>query len=126
MRGWSHVGAALLCWTVLAHPVRVLDGDTFEAALETHVVAIPGSDQPRLEPERVRLLDVDAPERGQEGYEEARRFVEQWLGKQPFTLRYCRRDAFGRILGRAQRNGEDLSMALAAKGLARMSEGRKE
>lgn len=85
---------------------RVIDGDTFIL----YAIRVPAE-------ERVRLLGVDAPERGQPGFEEAKAFVETWLALGSWRLMACKRDSFGRLLGTAMRAGESLGDALVAAGL---------
>lgn len=100
---------ALLCCTACAHPwatpprpherfaarlVRVIDGDTLAVSVRDH-------------PVRVRLLDIDSPERGEPGWAEASAAARQRYGP-PDTRLSCTigprpRDAFGRILARCLR-----------------------
>lgn len=97
------------CLTLQIPPTqvrRILDGDTF--ALWN--VGL-GNE------ERVRVLEIDTPERGQPGYEEARAFTAAWLAQGNFTLSACRRDSFGRLLATVTRNGVSLADALYNAGL---------
>ena len=71
---------AVLCWTVNAHPVRAVDGDTVDVLVETWIGF--GS-RPVLTPERIRVLGVNTPERGQPGFQEASDYSEAWLMKLP-------------------------------------------
>ena len=101
----------LLCLTLLidpAHVRRVIDGDTFTLY---HVGV--------LSEEKVRLLHVDTPERGQPGFATATEFTADWLMLGSFTLDTCRRDSFGRLLATATRNGKGLSEALLEAGLGK-------
>jgi micrococcal nuclease len=72
-----------------ARLVRVIDGDTL-------AVTVNG------QPVRVRLLDLDAPERGQPGHAEATRAAQARFGpagtRLSCTIGPVPRDAFGRIL----------------------------
>lgn len=98
----------LLCLTLLlvpGHVKTVLDGDTFKL----YSIGVPAE-------ERVRLLGVDTPERGQPRFDEARDFTTHWLSRGPFTLTVCTRDGFGRLLGTLTRNGDDLSQGLIGAG----------
>ncbi len=70
--------------------VRVIDGDTIVVRY-------------REVEERVRYRDVDTPERGQPGYDEARRFNQELLvgGMARLEINYAEgngRDSFGRLL----------------------------
>jgi len=103
----------LVCFIVTARPGRVIDGDTFDAELDIWLglVAV----------ERVRVLGVDTPEL--KGATKAaglvsKQFTETWLSKGTIEIEACRRDAFGRVLGRVNRGGDYLADALLATGLA--------
>jgi endonuclease YncB( thermonuclease family) len=106
---------ALLCWTVAVTEVRaVVDGDTFRARVEVW----PGI----LADETIRVLGVDTPEmRGgsPESREAARRateFTRAWLAQGPVMLWVCRRDHFGRVLGRVYRGDSVLADELVHAG----------
>lgn len=109
-------------WRVL----RVIDGDT---------LVIDGYDG---EPTSVRLLGIDAPERGEPGHAEAtaglRDLVERsgggggggvvWLVFDPGANRGRKRDSFGRLLCRVEVEGSggeriDVGAALLERGLVR-------
>ena len=64
---------------------RVIDGDTFELA---------GGD-------RVRMLGIDTPERGEPYYDRATEFVDSLVLGRPVKIEYAdrRRDNYGRLLG---------------------------
>ena len=101
----------LLCLAMLVlpgHVKRTIDGDTFIL----YSVGVPNE-------ERVRLLGIDTPERGQPGFEAAKLFTDQWVRTGDFTLTTCKRDSFGRLLGTLTRGTEDLGTALMAAGLAK-------
>lgn len=107
-----HVGQiALFCLVIHLQPEavqRVIDGDTFAL----YHVGIPPE-------ERVRLLGVDTPEHGEPGFDEATAFTQSWLAHGPWTLTTCKRDSFGRLLGTAMRDGDDLGQQLTAHGLTK-------
>ena len=101
----------LLCLSFVLQPEhvkRVIDGDTF---ILFHV-GIPAE-------ERVRLLGVDTPEKGQAGYDAATEFTTAWLKAGPSELTACKRDSFGRLLGGITRGKESLSGALLENGYAK-------
>lgn len=87
------------------HVRRVVDGDTWIA----YHVGVPPE-------ERIRVLGVDTPERGEPGYDEARLLTGAWLAVDTFTVRACRRDSFGRLLADVSRNFRMLSDTLIAAG----------
>jgi micrococcal nuclease len=100
----------LLCLTLIIPSTqvrRVLDGDTF--ALWN--VGL-GNE------ERVRVLDIDTPERGQPGFAEATTFTVHWLAVGNFTITACKRDSFGRLLVVVSREGHmNLADSLYVNGL---------
>lgn len=98
-----------LCLTLVLtppHVKRVVDGDTFIA----YHVGVPPE-------ERVRILEIDTPERGHPGFDAARSFTATWLAQGDFTLHACKRDSFGRLLATVTRDGASLADALYAAGL---------
>jgi len=116
-QSWKHLlPMIILCWSVTVHPadiIRSLDGDTFEARIPIWLglVAV----------ERVRLLGVDTPElKGttKAAGLAAKQFTSDWLARGPVEIEACRRDAFGRVLGKVNRGGDDLGDALLATGHA--------
>lgn len=71
--------------------VRVVDGDTLDLAVRGH-------------PVRIRLLGIDAPERGQPGWTTARDRLASRLGPRARCIIGPKpRDAFGRVLARCMR-----------------------
>ncbi len=64
--------------------IKVIDGDTFEIASG----------------ETIRLLCVDTPEKGQEGYEEAKAYLESLIlnKKVFFNSSVTNKDKYGRLL----------------------------
>lgn len=99
----------LACLSVILtsrHVMRVIDGDSF---ILYSVGVVPE--------ERVRILNIDTPEKGQPGYDAARAFTVNWLEQGNFTLTACKRDSFGRLLATISRNGVSLADQLYANGL---------
>ncbi len=80
-------------------PVRIIDGDTFKAATITTI-------SPTLEVTELtsfRLLGVDTPERREEGYQEAKDYLQKMIGGKLIHVRLKsghgkKRDSFGRFL----------------------------
>lgn len=70
--------------------MKIIDGDTFEYYDED------------MNYKTVRLLCVDTPEKGEEGYEEAKRFLEQLLLCEEIILKHSDysndTDKYGRLL----------------------------
>jgi endonuclease YncB( thermonuclease family) len=94
--------AAVNPWSVL-EVERVIDGDSLiltRARLvgETDDLFIYAADK---DPVRVRLVHVDTPERGEEGWGLAKQQLETWTAawEDDLVLHTVGRDNFGRILG---------------------------
>lgn len=78
---------------------------------------------------RVRLAHIDAPERGEAGFDEANRALAALIdGKEvrcelvdadPRTEGFQDRDKFGRPVARCSAGGVDVGAAMVAKGKAR-------
>src|SRR5690606_16090848 len=85
--------------------VRVVDGDTVVLAWRPAEALV----------ERVRLLNVDTPERGHPGYDEATAFVRRRLaGARTIRLEFedhrPTRDAYGRVLAYIHVDGVNLNV----------------
>lgn len=88
------------------HVKRTIDGDTFVL----YHVGVPPE-------ERIRVLAIDTPERGQFGFEAAKAFTTEWLATGPFSIYTCKRDSFGRYLAVVSRNESILADTLVSLGL---------
>lgn len=95
--------------------VRVTDGDSFVCGGNVKAI-VPDSNS--WTP-RVRVIGVDAPERGEEGWEQAREHLVAWLQAGPFDLRCYGREKYGRLLADAERDGQSLSDYLIDSGTVR-------
>lgn len=89
-----------------ASVINVSDGDTFRAIMEG-------------EEKRIRLSNIDCPERGQDFGSKARRYAhERLMGKQ-IHIRVDGTDQYGRILGTViLEDGVNLNEDLVKNGLA--------
>lgn len=67
-----------------ARLLRVIDGDT--------IYVVP------TEYSKLRLLGVQTPEKGQEGYEYSTQLVKEWIGNDELRIVYEKEDSFGRQL----------------------------
>ncbi len=82
---------------------QVVDGDTF--------IISSG--------EYVRLIGIDAPERGEEGYQEAADFLRRFEGKAVvLESEGADRDSYGRLLRHAYVGNTSISVALLESGHA--------
>lgn len=70
--------------------INVIDGDTITLLEKT-------PEQKRTC--RIRLEGIDTPERGQNGYEGAKKYLEKLIWGETVTVQYTRHDRYGRILG---------------------------
>lgn len=112
------LAAALLNYVAWAADVRVIDGDTLEVAGE-----------------RVRLVNIDAPEiNGKctaeiERAQAAKRFLADAVAAAGGAVeleRVPRKDRYGRTLAFVRVNGRDVGEQLIAAGLARPWRGKRE
>ncbi|ENJ9364443.1 thermonuclease family protein [Salmonella enterica] len=86
--------------------IRVLDGDTIEVLQEQ-------------QPVRVRLLNIDAPEKKQPYGRWSKEQLKALLAGQPVTVTYTQTDRYGRVLGRVvTANGTEANRQQVLKGAA--------
>lgn len=110
---------ALLCLPALVLParpeaafqlqgrvVRILDGDTVE-------LLVGG-----FRTERIRLVGIDAPEKGQPFGTASRKRLASLCFLRDLQVRADKRDRYGRLLGRLFAGGEDLNRRMIAEGMA--------
>lgn len=103
LAGMPQQQACLETTIVPEHVKRTIDGDTF---ILYHVGVPPE--------ERIRVLGVDTPERGQPGADSATAFTRAWVKASDFIIRACRRDSFGRLLATVKRGTSNLADTLIA------------
>lgn len=86
-----------------AHIDRIIDGDTIESNGTS-----------------IRLLGINAPERGEYFYEEARKFLEDSILNQTANLKYGKEkyDKYHRILAYVFLNGKNINIELVENGYA--------
>ncbi|HFM1464116.1 TPA: thermonuclease family protein [Escherichia coli] len=93
--------------------IRVLDGDTIE------VKTLPAKIVVYEVPIRVRLINIDAPEKKQPFGRWSANQLKALLAAQPVTVTYTQRDRYGRIIGRVfTTNGTDASRFMVKSGAA--------
>ena len=95
--------------------VMVVDGDTLDVTCEGQSA-----------PVRVRLIGIDAPERGRECAAEASEFARVYTEGKPLRLLPRGKDTYGRLLAFvfAGEETESLNYRLLENGLARLYTGR--
>ena len=103
----------MLLWLCLAATlanvsvVRVSDGDT---------ITVQPVDS--VEPVRVRLAQIDAPEKKQPYGLEAKATLSALLDGHTVTVEYDKTDRYGRVIGQLYADGKDVNLALVEAGMA--------
>ena len=85
--------------------VRIVDGDTVHASLEGILY-------------KIRLVEIDAPERDQPFGEAAKVYLGELLSDGIFSAELSGKDRYGRYLGRLYQNGLDINREMVDEGLA--------
>jgi micrococcal nuclease len=80
---------------------RVIDGDTLDVIID---VGFRFTTRQRL-----RLLELDTPERGEPLWREATEQLRALVTNQPLTVTTVKQDSFGRWLAHVEVNGQDVS-----------------
>ena len=86
--------------------VNVADGDTITVLDSTK------------QQHRIRLLHIDAPERGQAYGRVAQKALAEKINQRQVQVKYKDKDRYGRILGEVFLNGESINLWLVQNGLA--------
>jgi micrococcal nuclease len=95
-----------MSWTKQAHrtPKKINDGDTFSL-----FKGINGS-------QYVRLVGVDTPERGERGYPNAKRYLQNLIANKPVTIKPVARDVYGRIVAEVYCNRQSVNKKIRQRG----------
>lgn len=93
-----------------AYCANVVDGDTVDLVIDV------GFKMTTYQ--RVRLLGIDTPERGQVGFAEAKNYVERRLLDKNVIVETYKSDAFGRYLANIIVDGVNINDDLITLGLA--------
>lgn len=103
----------LVVFQSAAHPseivgkvVGVMDGDTVEVL------------SPQKEVHRIRVMGIDAPEKGQPFGQSAKRLMSDMAFAQVATVTWRKRDRYGRIVGKVVVRGKDVGLAMVRGGMA--------
>ena len=108
--------ALALC--LLAAPA-LADGSTVEGVVErwrdgdTPILVVDGERMP------IRLWGIQAPEKGELGYQEATAFMERLVGSEVLECRLTGTMTWDRHEGSCFLNGQDIAAALIQEGLGR-------
>lgn len=93
---------------------RTIDGDSFYCVADVRSL-MPDVKLDGFHP-HVRVIGVDTPERGEDGWMEARVILDEWLRQGPFNLVCYGREKYGRLLADAERGHGLLSDHLIEQG----------
>ncbi|MBS1943301.1 MAG: thermonuclease family protein [Bacteroidetes bacterium] len=104
-----------MAWALVASPaawaefsgqvVAVLDGDTIDVLVDR-------------QPVRVRLAQIDAPEKRQAFGTRARQALAAMVFRQPVTVDEAGQDRYGRVLGTVYTAGVNVNAAMVSQGMA--------
>ena len=97
------------------------DDDHTAAALVGAVTSVTDGDTIRLDDERVRLLGIDTPERGECGFDESGDRLRDLVDRRTVSIVAApgqTRDRYGRLLGYVEVGDVDAGRVLIAEGLA--------
>jgi micrococcal nuclease len=89
---------------------RVIDGDTADLVIDVGFKM--------TTTQRVRLLGINTPERGQEGYQEAKDYLTSRILEKTLVISTRKSDVFGRYLGTIYVEDENVNEELLREGLA--------
>jgi endonuclease YncB( thermonuclease family) len=101
------------CYNIVPGTVRVIDGDTFEADIDLGFHLI----KRKI---KIRILDINCPERRTESGKQATAYATGWLdtGK-GVTIQTVKTDSFGRWLAHVTSEcGDNLATDLLSRDLA--------
>lgn len=108
-----HFSGSLCAAEIQGKVIRVLDGDTIE------VKTLPAKIVVYEVPIRVRLINIDAPEKKQPFGRWSTNQLKTLLAGQSVTVSYTQTDRYGRIIGRVfTTNGTDASRFMVQSGAA--------
>lgn len=98
--------SSLLAAETTGKVIRVLDGDTIEILQEE-------------KPVRIRLINIDAPEKKQPFGRWSTNQLKSLIAGQPVTVTYTQTDRYGRVLGRVvTTNGIEANRYMVQNGAA--------
>lgn len=100
------LSGSLVAAEIQGKVIRVLDGDTIEVLQDR-------------QPIRVRLLNIDAPEKKQPFGRWSGEQLKALIAAQPVTVTYTQKDRYGRVLGRVvTTNGIEANRYMVQSGAA--------
>ena len=100
------LSGSLVAAEIQGKVIRVLDGDTIDVLQDK-------------KPVRVRLLNIDAPEKKQAYGSWSTNQLKALVAGQPVTVTYTQKDRYGRVLGRVvTTNGTEANRFMVQSGAA--------
>lgn len=90
----------------------VVDGDTVDLVIDVGFNL--------TTKQRIRLLGINTPERGQAGYSEAKEYLTSRLLDKDVIIETYKTDDFGRYLGTIFIDGEDINFVMLEMGFAKV------
>lgn len=100
------LSGSLVAAEIQGKVIRVLDGDTIDVLQDK-------------KPVRVRLLNIDAPEKKQAYGSWSTNQLKDLVAGQPVTVTYTQKDRYGRVLGRVvTTNGTEANRYMVQSGAA--------
>lgn len=111
---WGFMGLFLLFFPISATSaeatvkvIGITDGDTVRVLF-----------QGENRQEKVRLDQIDAPERGQPFGEKSRQYLAELVHGKTITLEYTGRDRYGRLIGTLRVDGKSMNAEMVRAGYA--------
>jgi len=92
--------------TLTGKAVKIVDGDTFDLLVNGNTTY------------RIRLLDIDCPERGQDFYKVSKEALGNYLGGLTIKVIYTKKDRHQRILGTVYNGPVNVNMIMVQEGYA--------
>jgi endonuclease YncB( thermonuclease family) len=108
-------GSELLAHSLTGTVERVIDGDTVVVTLTSHS---PRSTAHAPQSLRIRLAEIDAPEKKQPGGHAATQALSDLVTGKVLVIHYTKRDRYGRILGTIYVDAMNVNRELVAAGYA--------
>jgi endonuclease YncB( thermonuclease family) len=92
--------------TLHGKAVKIMDGDTFDLLVDGNTLY------------RIRLQDIDCPERGQDYYKVAKQALGNYLFNQPIRVVYKKLDKYKRIIGAVYVGTKNINLQMVQNGYA--------
>lgn len=97
---------AIAQYEINGKAIKVIDGDTFDLLTQDRKIY------------RIRLKDIDCPERGQDYYQVSKQFLSTQLLGHSIKITYSKKDRNGRILGDVFVGRNYINLLMVQEGMA--------